>query len=282
MKHISAERFSLVDTIECGQTFSWIREGEGYINTELGQVIYVEQREDTLFYETSASNAIPLREMFRLDDPLDEIQRSIMKDELMQQSVAFAPNLRIINDRFYPCLISFMCSTCKNIPAIHRMMANIRMRFGPKYAFRGKIYFGFPNPKQLGEASIKDLEKLGLGYRAKYVKQTTDSIVNGQVVENELRKMTYSEAHQMLKTLHGVGDKVADCVCLFSLGFLEAFPIDVWIERVIQDHYNIFTETGNSYTKKSAVAREYFGKYGGYAQEYLYNYSRAQGRFPEC
>ncbi|MFW9957372.1 MAG: DNA-3-methyladenine glycosylase family protein [Candidatus Odinarchaeota archaeon] len=282
MKHISVERFSLVDTIECGQTFTWIRENEGYVNTDFGQVIYVEQRENTLFYETSRSDSVPLKEMFRLDDPLDEIQREIRRDGVMHESIAFAPNLRIINDPFFPCLISFICSTCKNIPAIHRMMSNIRRRYGPEYTFRGKTFYGFPMPEHLAEASIRDLERLELGYRAKYVKQTADSIVNGIVSENELKKMTYSEAHRTLKSLHGVGDKVADCVCLFSLGFLEAFPIDVWIERVIQEHYGIFTKTGKAYARKSAAAREYFGRYGGYAQEYLYNYTRSQGRFREC
>jgi len=282
MKRVTVERFSLVDTIECGQTFTWMREGEGYINAEMGQVIYVEQRDDKLLYETSKSESVPLREMFRLGDPLDEIQTDIMRDSVMRQSIEFAPNLRIINDPFFPCLISFICSSCKNIPAIHRMMANIRRRFGPEYSFRGKIYFGFPSPEQLSEASIKDLERLELGYRAKYVRQTTESIVNGSISERSLKKMTYADAHRTLKSLHGVGDKVADCVCLFSLGFLEAFPIDVWIERVIREHYDIFTETGKGYARKSEAARKYFGRYGGYAQEYLYNYFRSQGRFPEC
>ncbi len=282
MKSINAERFSLIDTIECGQTFNWIREGEGYINAELGQVIYVEQQNNTLFYETSMSDSVSLREMFRLDDPLDEIQREIVRDGVMRQSIEFAPNLRIIRDPFFPCLISFICSSCKNIPAIHRMMANIRRKFGKEYDFRGKTFFGFPTPEQLSEASIKDLERLELGYRAKYVRSTTESIVSGMISEKDLRKMTYSEAHRTLKSLHGVGDKVADCVCLFSLGFLEAFPIDIWIERVIKEHYDIFTETGKGYARKSAAARKYFGRYGGYAQEYLYNFSRSQGRFPEC
>jgi N-glycosylase/DNA lyase len=282
MKQINTEQFSLVDTLECGQTFGWIREGEGYVNTDLGQVVYIEQHDSVLLFETSASNSVPLREMFRLDDPLDEIQKDIMRDGIMQESIDFAPNLRIVNDPFFPCLISFICSTCKNIPAIHLIMANIRKRFGPEYNFRGRTYFGFPTPEQLGEANIKDLERLGLGYRAKYVKKSTDAVISGKIAEAELRMMPYSEAHRTLKSLHGVGDKVADCVCLFSLGFLEAFPIDVWIERVIQEYYGIFTETGKSYAKKSAAAREYFGKYGGYAQEYLYNYSRSRGRFPEC
>jgi len=282
MKHLKVERFNLVDTIECGQTFTWVREGGGYINTDLGQAIYVEQRGNALLYETSSSDAVPLRRVFRLEDPLDEIQTNIRRDGIMQQSIDFAPDLRIINDPFFPCLISFMCSTCKNIPAIHRMMGNIRMKLGPAYEFRGKTVYEFPEPEQLAEASVKTLQSQGLGFRAKYVRQAADSIVRGEISESELREMRYADAHAALKSLHGVGDKVADCVCLFSLGFLEAFPIDVWIERVIQNHYDIFTETGKSYAKKSAAARGYFGKYSGYAQEYLYYFSRSQGRFPEC
>ena len=282
MKHLEVHRFNLVDTIECGQTFTWVREGAGYINADLGQVVYVEQRGNVLLYETSCSDAVPLRRVFRLEDPLDEIQTNIRRDGIMQQSIDFAPDLRVVNDPFFPCLISFMCSTCKNIPAIHRMMGNIRMKWGPAYKFRGKTVFGFPQPEQLSEASVKDLQKQGLGFRAKYVKQAAGSIVRGEVSESKLREMKYTDAHAALKALHGVGDKVADCVCLFSLGFLEAFPIDVWIERVIQNHYDIFIETGKSYAKKSIAARGYFGKYSGYAQEYLYYFSRSQGRFPEC
>lgn len=156
------------------------------------------------------------------------------------------------------------------------------MKWGPAYEFRGKTVYGFPEPEQLAEASVKTLQSQGLGFRAKYVRQAAESLVRGKILESELREMTYADAHVALKSLHGVGDKVADCVCLFSLGFLEAFPIDVWIERVIQNHYDIFVETGKAYTKKSMAARGYFGKYSGYAQEYLYYFSRSQGRFSEC
>ena len=103
----------------------------------------------------------------------------------------------------------------------------------------------------------------------------------GDVTEEQLKTMEYPEAHKSLKTLHGVGDKVADCVCLFSLDFLEAFPIDTWIEKVIQDHYRIFEKKGKSYQKKSEAARLYFGQYAGYAQEYLYYFSRNKGVKPE-
>ncbi|MBN2230382.1 MAG: hypothetical protein JW779_12405 [Candidatus Thorarchaeota archaeon] len=282
MRSISAKRFSLFDTLECGQTFTWIREGEGYVNADMGQVIYVEQKGDRLYYETSSSEKVSLNRLFRLDDPLDEIQSEILRDGLMKQSIEFAPDLRIVRDPFFSCLVSFICSTCKNIPAIQMMMRNIRSELGPVYEFRGKMFHGLPAPERLAGMSLKGLEGLGLGYRAKYLKHSADVIARGDITEEALGDMTYLEAHDSLKTLSGVGDKVADCVCLFSLGFLEAFPIDVWIERTIQEHYDVFTESGKSYTKKSVAARSYFGRYGGYAQQYLYYYARSRGKGPTC
>jgi len=278
MRYIQADDFSLRDTVESGQTFNWIEKEAGYISTDLGQVVYVEQRKNRLYYETS-HHGPDLRGLFRLDDPLTEIQKEIVRDDTMRASVDFAPGLRIVSNPFYPCLISFICSIRKNIPTIKSIMQSFRDRFGPTYQFRGEQLKGFPSPEQVAEASPKDLRGLGLGWRADFVYKTTQAILQDDVSEAMLREMEYEAAHKKLKTLHGVGDKVADCVCLFSLGFLEAFPIDVWIERVIQDKYGILSSAGKSYAKKSRAAREYFGKYAGYAQEYLFHYTRMGNQY---
>lgn len=280
MKTITVDRFSLFDTIESGQTFTWTREGNGYVNSDIDQVIYVEQKGDTLFYETSSSS-VDMGTLFRLNDPLDEIHAEITRRGFMQESIDFAPNLRIVSDPLFPCLFSFISSIQKNIPAIHKLMNSIRQRWGPSYEFREKTYYGFPSLEDLSGASIKDFDSLNAGYRSKFFVKTIEAMNKGIVIEEELKTMNYHEAHESLKTLHGVGDKVADCVCLFSLGFLDAFPIDIWIERVIQDHYRIFEKEGKTYKKKSATARKYFGQYAGYAQEYLYYFSRCKGVRPE-
>lgn len=280
MKTITVDRFSLFDTIESGQTFTWTREGNGYVNSDIEQVIYVEQKGDALFYETSSSS-VDMSTLFRLNDPLDEIHTEITRQGFMQESIDFAPNLRIVSDPLFPCLFSFISSIQKNIPAIHKLMNSIRQRWGPSYEFRDKTYYGFPSLEDLSGASIKDFDSLNAGYRSKFFVKTIEAMNKGIVIEEELKTMNYHEAHESLKTLHGVGDKVADCVCLFSLGFLEAFPIDIWIERVIQDHYPIFEKEGKTYKKKSATARKYFGQYAGYAQEYLYYFSRCKGVRPE-
>ena len=273
MRTLQVESFSLTDTLECGQTFCWVKEGEGYINADIGQVVYVEQKGDSLLYDSSKGD-INLSGLFRLEDPLDQIHREITRDGIMKKSIDFAPNLRIINDPFFPCLVSFLCSVWKNVPAIRGMTNAIRENWGPSYEFRGKTYYGMPSPEQLSQATVSGLKKLGLAWRSEFIVKSTEAIVAGEITEDGLRSMEYLEAHKQLKKLHGAGDKVADCVSLFSLGFLDAFPIDVWIERVIQEHYGVFTTAGKSYAKKSEAARNYFGRYAGYAQEYLYHYSR--------
>jgi len=280
MKTITVDRFSLFDTIESGQTFTWTREGNGYVNSDIEQVIYVEQKGDALFYETS-SKSVDMSSLFRLNDPLDEIHAEITRRGFMQESIDFAPNLRIVSDPLIPCLFSFISSIQKNIPAIHKLMNSIRQKWGPSYEFREKTYYGFPTLEDFSEASVNDFDSLNAGYRSKFFVKTIEALNKGNVTEEQLKTMNYHEAHESLKTLHGVGDKVADCVCLFSLGFLEAFPIDVWMERVIQDHYRIFEKEGKTYQKKSEAARKYFGQYAGYAQEYLYYFSRCKGVRPE-
>jgi N-glycosylase/DNA lyase len=275
MRSLKVKRFSLSDSLECGQTFCWVKEGEGYINADIGQVVYVEQKGDTLFYDTSESD-VDISKLFRLEDPLDRIHREITRDGIMKQSIDFAPNLRIVNDPFFPCLVSFLCSVWKNVPAIRSMTSAIRRKWGPSYEFREKTFYGMPTPAKLSKATASGLKKLGLAWRSEFIVKSTEAIVAGEVTEDMLVSMNYLEAHKQLKKLHGVGDKVADCVSLFSLGFLEAFPIDVWIERVIQEHYGIFTATGKSYSKRTEAARNYFGRYAGYAQEYLYHFTRCK------
>jgi N-glycosylase/DNA lyase len=279
MRTIKTEHFNLTDTIECGQTFSWTRDGKGYINADISQVVYVEQHGNTLHYETS-DERVDLQKHFRLNDPLPLIQKEITRNGFMRESIEFAPGLRLVSDEFFPCLVSFILSIQSNIPRLHGCMQSLREKYGTPYRFRGRTIYGFPTPEQLSKANEKQLRALMFGWRSAFIVKATTSILSGDVNPKELSESTYEEAHRRLKVIHGVGDKVADCVCLFSLGFLEAFPIDVWIERVIQEHFSMLTSLGKSYARKSEAARKYFGRYAGYAQEYLYNYARSKNSRP--
>ena len=193
----------------------------------------------------------------------------------MKKAIKYAPGLRIISDPFYPCLISFICSIWKNIPAIRKATQILRKKFGPKYEFHGKNYYGFPSVEKLANSTTAKLRRLGFGFRSQFIVETSSAILSGEVSSKSLKAIGYQNARSLLKSLHGVGDKVADCVSLFSLGYLEAFPMDIWIERVIKQNYSIFSDNGKSYLKKSEAARSYFGRYAGYAQQYLFHYTRS-------
>jgi N-glycosylase/DNA lyase len=169
------------------------------------------------------------------------------------------------------------------------MLRKISAKYGEKKIFDGKEFYTFPSLEQLEVASENGLRECGLGYRAKYVQATTKKIRDEKLNLEALRSMPYLEARKVLLDFAGVGLKVADCVLLFSLEKLEAFPIDVWVKRVVLNHYadelpsdlmnrmrNHDSLTNGEYLRIGEWARSYFGTYAGYAQEYLYHYERTQ------
>ena len=169
------------------------------------------------------------------------------------------------------------------------MLLTISRRFGEKIMLDGMEFFTFPTLERLASATVKDLLACGLGYRAKYVHATSKRIFDNDLELERLRRLPYEQAKKQLCSLAGVGPKVADCVLLFSLGKTEAFPVDRWVERVVLNHYaqQLPPElvqklaqreglTNSEYARLNAFGRYYFGKYAGYAQEYLYHYERMQ------
>jgi N-glycosylase/DNA lyase len=169
------------------------------------------------------------------------------------------------------------------------MLSKLSLKFGERKIFDGLDFYTFPTDGKLAFASENGLRECGLGYRAKYVQATAKKIYESKIELESLKTLPYLEARKRLVEFPGVGLKVADCVLLFSLEKLEAFPVDVWVKRVILNHYaNLFPEalvkklstneslSNSEYEKLNAFGRSYFGKYAGYAQEYLYHYERTQ------
>jgi N-glycosylase/DNA lyase len=167
------------------------------------------------------------------------------------------------------------------------MLNNLARKYGEKVVLEGAEFFAFPEPRRLARASLAGLTDCGLGYRAKYVSETSKRIFAGDFELERLRKLPYEQAKLELCGLPGVGPKVADCVLLFGLGKLEAFPVDVWVKRVLLNHYagllpadvvaRLSKAEGLSnvaYRLLNEFGRSYFGAYAGYAQEYVYHWER--------
>jgi len=279
--------FNLDFTLCCGQTFRWDKHGEWWYGTVGEKVFKVCQNGDELEFENVGAGFV--KDHFGLHDDLPKIFLQITKDKHIEAAVHKFKGLRILRQDPWECLISYICATYKSISAIRHMLFNLSRKFGEKVCYDSYSFYTFPTSARLAKATAGELADCGLGYRAKYVSQTAKMVhVNGLEFE-DLRKATYDEAKRKLLGFPGVGPKVADCVLLFSLGKLEAFPVDVWIRRVILRYYSRhflgeFLErisgekslSNSEYEKLNLFGRKYFGEYAGYAQEYLYHYERMQ------
>jgi len=283
--------FSIDHTLSCGQTFRWQKQGDRWIGVVGHVALKVRQDEGMLEFQASSHDVDRefVERYFRLDDDLPAIYSKITKDGHVRRAVRQFHGLRLIRQEPWECLISYICATFKNIPAIRQMIHNLSVRFGRHLMFVGQEFYTFPEPEILARASLADLKLCKLGYRAVNVRETARFIHRGKFDLESLLTMPYQEAKKMLLPLPGVGPKVADCVLLFSLGKLEAFPVDVWMKRVILECYSQYFETQflerirskrslsmREYQVLYDFGREYFGEYLGYAQEYLYHYKRCQ------
>ncbi len=293
--------FDLQATVESGQSYLWNRaDGETYedLHAHGGDEWYetvvspiprvIEERvpvrvrqeggvhDGTLHWE-STTDAVPLLEhLFRLDDDLDAILDSTSDLPLLERAYDAYEGMRLTRDPVFPCLISFICSAQMRVARIHGMQRRLRETYGDVVELDGEPYRAFPTPGQLAARTESELRDLSLGYRAPYVRRTAEMVASGEADPDDAAALPYEEARESLTRFVGVGEKVADCVLLFSLGFLEAVPLDTWIRTTIEEYYPD-CERGN-YAETSRAIRERFGgAYAGYAQTYVFYYLRAGG-----
>jgi len=283
--------FSLEHTLDCGQLFRWQKKGDWWYGVAADKVIKLKQNEEGLLFEAfpDTPNRRFIESYLRLDDDLPSIFAKIGKDEHVREAIRRFYGLRLIRQEPWECLISYICATYKSIPAIKKMVNTISRCYGKRLTFDGIDFYTFPKPATLAQLTCKDLQGCGLGFRTERVVETAKRIDSGNLCLEALKRIDYIEAKQELLGLPGVGHKVADCVLLFSLEKLEAFPIDVWIKRAATNLYGSHFDssfikrvsrkgsiTQKEYTTIAQFGREYFGNYAGYAQEYLFHYLRTQ------
>jgi len=290
---LSTTPFNLEHTLQCGQLFRWEKIGSYWYGVAKQKIIKIRQNDDILQVEIfpNETDIEFVLHYFRLDDNLPHILSQIKKDETIEKAIHSLYGLRITRQEPWECLISYICATYKNIPAIRKMIQTLSKAFGRKISFENRNFYTFPKPSDLARASLKEIEDCGLGFRACSVLETAKIVESGDFDLEALRKMDYTKAKRELLSLPGVGNKVADCILLFSLDKLEAFPVDVWIKRIVLEFYSKsfspeFIEkaseknspTANEYLKINEFGKKYFGAYAGYAQEYLFHWKRSSSK----
>ena len=202
------------------------------------------------------------RPYFDLDTDYGRFISSIdISDTYLTIAAQRGCGIRILRQDLWEMIISFIISQRSNIKRIRKCIKTLSERFGSqKTSDDGSVYYDFPSPKALAEAPLNTISACGVGYRDTYISRTAQDIYYGLFDIEGLRDMTYPEAKAKLLKLHGVGEKVADCICLFGLHMLEAFPKDVHINRIIADEY-----AGN-------FPFEDHPGYAGVLQQYMFYY----------
>jgi len=266
---------SIRETINSGQVFLW----ENYKNTWFvidGRDIIMARQ--TPFEVLAFSKRA--KKFFREDDNYEKILKNITKDKIVKKATKHYPGLRVIRQDPFQCCISFIVSSNSNIPNIRMRLQKLCRKFGTRVMFEKREFFLFPRPKRLAKATLQDLQECKLGYRSKYVLDTSRLIASREIDFDELKKAEYGECKELLLKLSGIGGKVADCVMLFSLEKLEAFPLDTWIVKILQKYYSDnFCMDKKTISKKRYEnihqnVLEHFGKYAGYSQQFLYKMER--------
>jgi N-glycosylase/DNA lyase len=273
--------FDPVISISSGQVFLWEKHKNSWYGIQGDQVIKFTQSDKSIEFLSFPEDKSCEQKIFRLDDDIKEIFEEISHDPLICRLAKTYPGLRLIRQEPHQCLFSFVCASNTNIPMIRRMLYNMTRKFGKHKKVDGMDFFTFPSAAAINRASVDELRDCGLGYRTKAIKAVAHAITSGRLDFDLLKKTSYYESKEELLQVYGIGNKIADCVLLFSLEKLDAFPIDVWIARALATHYSWLYKSKfhdkivpHQYEQLSDGARRYFGKYAGYAQQYLYYHTR--------
>ena len=270
------DKFSInIDnSINSGQVFLWGKNGTDWYGINGQDILKINENGIIKSILNSKTN------FFRKNDNMQEIIKSISKDETVKKSVKQYEGLRIFEQDPFQCMISFIISSNSNIQKIKNSLEKICKKFGKKVKIQNTEFFLFPKPEKLANASIEEIKKCGVGYRAPFIKQASKMIVLKKINFKYLEKCDYEEAKKNICLIPGVGNKVADCILLFSLNKLEAFPLDTWMIKILEKYYsnqfNIKTKTITE--KQYQILHEkivnYFGPYCGYAQQFLFKMER--------
>lgn len=262
---IKLDDFSPMHTFDCGQCFRWERQSdESYIGVAGGKVVKISAKENVVTIDGADENDFTSFWGKYLDTERDygNIKKKLRAHPLLDKAIDFGSGIRLLRQEFHETLISFIISQRSSIPKIKSCVARLCELYGEKLEFEGKYYYSFPSVETLSTVSEADYRALGVGYRAPYIVDAVKKLYSGELSEEFLLKCDTATARKELLKVHGVGDKVCDCVLLFSLGKYDLFPSDVWIKRVMEESFDSLSakETGESL----------FKEYSGFAQQYLF------------
>ena len=297
--------FDLEKTFECGQCFRWsadesgaytgvafgiaatVRYGAGSYNCSSGSADDNSGNDSRVNCNTGGVNGANeaaegggsifisgtiedfesvWRGYFDLDLDYAKIRRGLCVDDFMRKASAYGAGIRILRQDAWEALCSFIISQCNNIPRIKKIITSLCESFGEKTEFRGRTYYAFPSAEKLSLCSEEDLAPLRCGYRAEYIISAARAVSGGTIDLQALAQGSPDDVRAALRSIRGVGSKVADCAILYGLHMLDSFPLDVWIKRAVAEYYG------------PGFDPAIYHPYAGVAQQYMYYYIRKKSQ----
>ena len=257
--------FDLYGIFECGQCFRWnLDESGAYIGVAFGKAVRLRRKGESIFISCSMEDFQSVwYDYFDLSRNYETIRESMNISEFMRSATAYGKGIRILRQERWEALCSFIISQNNHIPRIKKIVEALCELFGEQVEFAGKTYYSFPSPEKLCTLDELDLASLRCGYRASYILSAARAVADGSIDLEALSQSSLDIARKELLKIHGVGNKVADCVLLFGLGLLDSFPIDVWMKRALSEHFSPDFDPS------------VFSPYAGIAQQYIFHYKRS-------
>lgn len=255
--------------MDSAQCFHWVKAGNCYGAVINERPVWIWQ-EDGCIMSDDGADVQEIRKYLDLDRDYSGIADEYARFEKASGVVRMYPGLRVLNQPTWETLISFIISANNNVGRIRGLVMKVLAGYGRKYETGRGILYAFPDAERLSKCTVEELHALGMGYRDKYIVETSKAVAGGFPLD-DMRSLDYETAHKQLLTLMGVGDKVADCIQLFGCGHTEAFPVDVWVARMVKV---VFDMKGDNRRQLGRDARKMLGKNAGILQQFLFHASR--------
>ena len=259
--------FDIEAIFTCGQCFRFNKESDGsFTGVAKDRVINIKYEGENVVFSGVGEEEFRdvWEDYFDLKRDYGKIIDTLIKNEVIAESVKYGRGIKILRQDFFECMISFIISANNNIPRIQKIIDTFSRLWGEKREFEGREFYTFPKPQALSEITEESLAPLRCGYRAKYIVNAVKSFLAGEIDERKILSLPEKEARAELMKISGVGPKVADCILLFAFGRFEVFPTDVWVKRVMGELF------GCEEKDATRTGQEMFGEYAGIAQQYLF------------
>ena len=262
------------NSINSGQVFLWKKIKKNWYGVDGQNILKINEGGKI---ESIQNTKI---DFFRKNDNIQKIIKSISKDKTVKKAISQYEGLRLFNQDPFQCMISFIISSNSNIQKIKNSLEKISKKFGTKLVVQNEEFYLFPKPEKIAKASINEIKTCGVGYRAPFIKEAAKMVTSKKINFEYLKNSDYNETKRNLRLIPGVGNKVADCIMLFSLNKLDAFPLDTWMIKILEKYYSneFHIETKTITEKQYEILHkkivDYFGQYCGYAQQFLFKMER--------